>query len=86
MKGRNRLVQNILTEIKYVIYTMKLFYWIINVSYISEHQFDGIVFDAGYINFRTEFRNELIDLLKFLSKNLRENKALFILVIPVSIN
>jgi hypothetical protein len=53
------------------------------VSTVTEHSFDGLVLDAGYLNARAPWRPNLIAVLTTLAKRLHDKNLLFVLVIPV---
>jgi chitinase domain-containing protein 1 len=52
------------------------------VSTVQQHDFDGLVLDAGYLNLRSPWRGGLIALMKSLGRALHQEGKLFVLVIP----
>jgi hypothetical protein len=53
------------------------------VSTVNQHDFDGLVLDAGYLNARAPWREHLIAVLRSLGDKLHQDGKLFVLVIPV---
>lgn len=53
------------------------------VKTVRQYDFDGLVLDAGYLNFRTPWREQMIKTMILVSKRLHEHNLIFTLVIPV---
>lgn len=53
------------------------------VSTVRKHSFDGLVLDAGYLNARAPWRDQLMEVMRSLGDALHKENKLFVLVIPV---